>query len=37
MDRRSVLVQSTQAGEAFLAELRHVMAAAGTKHLTAAA
>src|SRR3954470_22194050 len=37
MDRRSVLVQSTQAGDAFLAELRHVMAAAGTEHLTAAA
>ncbi|MFC7478118.1 MarR family transcriptional regulator [Dankookia sp. GCM10030260] len=37
MDRRSVLVQPTQAGEAFLAELRHVMAAAGTEHLTAAA
>jgi DNA-binding MarR family transcriptional regulator len=37
MDRRSVLVQPTQAGEAFLAELRHVMAAAGTEHLAAAA
>ena len=37
MDRRSVLVQPTQAGEVFLAELRHVMAAAGTEHLTAAA
>lgn len=37
MDRRSVLVQPTEAGEVFLAELRHVMAAAGTEHLTAAA
>jgi DNA-binding MarR family transcriptional regulator len=37
MDRRSVLVQPTQAGEVFLAELRHVIAAAGTEHLTAAA
>jgi len=37
VDRRSVLVQSTQTGDAFLAELRHVMAAAGTEHLTAAA
>ena len=37
MDRRSVLVQPTEAGEVFLAELRHVMAVAGTEHLTAAA
>ena len=36
-DRRSVLVQPTQEGKAFVAELRHVMAAAGTEHLTAAA
>ena len=32
-----MLVQPTEAGEAFLTELRHVMAAAGTEHLTAAA
>ena len=37
MDRRSVLVQPTQAGDAFLADLRHVMAAADTEHRTAAA
>ena len=37
MDRRSVLVQQTQAGDAFLADLRHVMAAADTEHRTAAA
>jgi DNA-binding MarR family transcriptional regulator len=37
MDRRSVLVQQTRAGDAFLAELRHVMAAAGTETLSAAA
>ena len=37
MDRRSVLVQQTRAGETFLADLRQVMAAAGTEHLTAAA
>src|SRR3954470_8728212 len=37
IDRRSVLVQQTQAGEAFLADLRHVMAAADTEHRTAAA
>ena len=36
MDRRSVLVQQTQAGEAFLADLRHIMAAADTEHRTAA-
>jgi DNA-binding MarR family transcriptional regulator len=36
-DRRSVLVQQTQEGSAFLTALRHVMAAAGTEHLTAAA
>ena len=36
-DRRSVLVQQTQEGSAFVAALRHVMAAAGTEHLTAAA
>ena len=37
MDRRSVLVQQTQAGDAFLADLRHVMAAADTEHRSAAA
>ena len=37
MDRRSVLVQQTRAGDAFLAELRQVMATADTEHLTAAA
>jgi DNA-binding MarR family transcriptional regulator len=37
MDRRSVLVQQTRAGETFLADLRQVMATAGTEHLTAAA
>jgi DNA-binding MarR family transcriptional regulator len=31
------VMQPTQAGDAFLAELRHVMAVAGTEHLTAAA
>ena len=36
-DRRSVLVQQTQEGRAFLTALRHVMAAAGAEHLTAAA
>ena len=37
MDRRSVLVQQTREGNAFLADLRHVMDAAGTEDLTAAA
>jgi DNA-binding MarR family transcriptional regulator len=37
MDRRSVLVQQTREGEAFLAELRQVLTTAGTEHLTAAA
>src|SRR5215210_7847858 len=37
MDRRSVLVQPTQAGDAFLADLRQVMAVADTEHRTAAA
>ena len=37
MDRRSVLVQQTQQGSAFLADLRQVMAAADTEHRTAAA
>ena len=37
MDRRSVLVHQTQAGEAFLADLRQVMAAADTEHRAAAA
>ena len=37
MDCRSVLVQQTQAGGAFLADLRQVMATAGTEQLTAAA
>jgi len=37
MDRRSVLVQQTQEGKAFLTALRHVMAAADTEHRTAAA
>ena len=37
LDRRSVFVQQTQAGEAFLADLRHVMAASDTEHRTAAA
>ena len=37
MDRRSVLVQQTQAGEAFLADVRHVMAATDTEHRTVAA
>jgi len=37
MDRRSVLVQQTRAGETFLAELRHVMAAANAGTLSAAA
>ena len=36
-DRRSVLVQQTREGNAFLADLRHVMAAADTEHRTAAA
>src|SRR3954467_6938890 len=36
-DRRSVLVQQTQEGRAFLTALRHVMAAADTEHRTAAA
>jgi DNA-binding MarR family transcriptional regulator len=36
MDRRSVLVHHTQAGEAFLADLRHIMAAADTEHRPAA-
>jgi len=36
-DRRSVLVQQTREGNAFLADLRHVMDAAGTEDLTAAA
>ena len=36
MDRRSVLVQQTQQGSAFLADLRQVMAAADTEHRTAA-
>src|SRR3954462_2353398 len=36
MDRRSVLVQQTRAGETFLAELRHVMAAANAGALSAA-
>jgi len=35
-DRRSVLVQQTKAGDAFLADLRRVMVA-GTEHLAAAA
>src|SRR3954453_14929811 len=37
MDRRSVLVQQTEAGNVFLTDLRHVMDAAGTEDLTAAA
>ena len=37
MDRRSVLVQQTQQGSAFLADLRQVMAAADTEDRTAAA
>src|SRR3954470_22462952 len=37
MDRRSVLVQQTREGNAFLADLHHVMDAAGTEDLTAAA
>lgn len=37
MDRRSVLVQQTREGNAFLADLRHVMAVADTGHRTAAA
>ena len=37
MDRRSVLVQQTRAGDAFLAELRHVMTSVGTENLNAAA
>jgi DNA-binding MarR family transcriptional regulator len=36
MDRRSVLVQQTKAGGAFLSDLRRVMVA-GTERLTAAA
>src|SRR5215213_9136630 len=36
-DRRSVLVQQTREGNAFLADLHHVMDAAGTEDLTAAA
>jgi DNA-binding MarR family transcriptional regulator len=36
-DRRSVLVQQTQGGRAFLAELRRVMAAADTERRTAVA
>ena len=36
-DRRSVLVQQTREGNAFLADLRHVMAAADMEHRTAAA
>ena len=36
-DRRSLLVQQTQAGDVFLADLRHVMAAADTEHRSAAA
>ena len=37
MDRRSVLVQQTKAGGTFLADLRQVMTAADTEHLTVAA
>ena len=37
MDRRSVLVQHTQEGNAFLKTLRQVMAAAATEHHTAGA
>ncbi|SDE46517.1 MarR family transcriptional regulator [Belnapia rosea] len=37
MDRRSVLVQQTPGGQAYLAELRRVMAAAATDNLAAAA
>ena len=36
MDRRSVLVQQTQQGSAFLAYLRQVMSVADTEHRTAA-
>ena len=35
MDRRSVLVQQTQEGKAFLTALRQVMAATDTEHRTA--
>jgi hypothetical protein len=36
MDRRSVLMQQTHAGNLFMADLRHIMTAADTEHRTAA-